>query len=336
MAMTGLRAGLAMAGTAVVLGTMSADRAAADQGGVSFWLPGQFASLAAVPGVPGWGIAFLYYHSSVSAGRNRQFDIGGRIQAGLDADANLGLVQPSYTFATPVLGGQLTVALAAAIGNMSAGVQATLTGPNGNTISGSRTDERTGFSDLYPLAMLKWNDGVNNYMVYTMWGIPVGTYDSKRLANLGIGHWSADFGGGYTYFNPQTGWEFSAVIGFTYNFENPSTRYQNGIDAHLDWGISRFLSKQFFIGAAGYFYNQLTGDSGAGATLGDFKSRVAGVGPQLGYLFPVGDMQGIFSVRSYWEFAAQNRPEGWNVFVVFALTPAAHPTPPASTRLVRK
>jgi hypothetical protein len=39
--------------------------------------------------------------------------------------------------------------------------------------------------------------------------IPVGAYDPKRLANLGIGHGAIDGGAGYTYFNPQTGHEFS-------------------------------------------------------------------------------------------------------------------------------
>ena len=52
-----------------------------------------------------------------------------------------------------------------------------------------------------------------------------------------------DLGGGYTYFSPATGNEFSAVAGFTYNFKNPDTQYQSGIDFHADWGISHFLSK---------------------------------------------------------------------------------------------
>jgi len=30
--------------------------------------------------------------------------------------------------------------------------------------------------------------------------------------------------------NPQTGHEFSGVLGFTYNFTNQSTQYQNGFD----------------------------------------------------------------------------------------------------------
>ena len=84
-----------------------------------------------------------------------------------------------------------------------------------------------------------------------------------RLANIGIGHGAIDGGGGYTYFNPETGPEASAVLGFTYNFENPDTDYQNGVDMHIDWGASQFLNEQFFVGAVGYYYQQLTGDSGA-------------------------------------------------------------------------
>ena len=58
-------------------------------------------------------------------------------------------------------------------------------------------------------------------------------------------------------------------------------------------GASQFLSKQLFIGVVGYVYQQLTGDSGSGTELGDFKSRVFGVGPQIGYLFPIGTTRAI-------------------------------------------
>jgi hypothetical protein len=57
--------------------------------------------------------------------------------------------------------------------------------------------------------------------------------------------------------------------------------------------------------------------------LGDFKSLVMGVGPQIGYLFPVGDLQGYLNVKGYKEFEAENRPEGWSVWVTFAISPAA-------------
>src|SRR5215475_14050854 len=41
----------------------------ADEGGVSFWLPGLYGSLSAVPqAAPGWSLSNIYYHDSVSAG----------------------------------------------------------------------------------------------------------------------------------------------------------------------------------------------------------------------------------------------------------------------------
>jgi hypothetical protein len=81
------------------------------------------------------------------------------------------------------------------------------------------------------------------------------------------------------------------VTGFTYNFTNTATNYQNGIDWHLDWGASQFLSKQVQVGLVGYFYDQLTPDRGCLPVLCPLESGVIGVGPQLGYLFPVGNMQ---------------------------------------------
>jgi hypothetical protein len=42
-------------------------------------------------------------------------------------------------------------------------------------------------------------------------------------------------------------------------------------------------------------------------------------------------MQGYLNLKAYKEFDAQNRPEGWNAWVVFSISPAA-PTPPAAGR----
>ena len=156
-------------------------------------------------------------------------------------------------------------------------------------------------------------------MAYTMLGVPVGSYEVGRLANLGSNHWAADAGGGYTYLDAKTGLELSAVAGFTYNFENPDTDYRNGNSVHLDWGASQFLSEQWHVGLVGYFYNQVSGDSGDGARLGAFKSRVAGIGPQAGYVFKMGEMQAYLNLKAYWEFNARNRTEGWNAWVTLVV-----------------
>jgi hypothetical protein len=68
-----------------------------------------------------------------------------------------------------------------------------------------------------------------------------------------------------------------------------------------------------------YAYQQLSGDSGAGAALGAFKSRVFAIGPQVGYFFPVDKEKGYVNLKGYWEFAAENRAEGWNVWLSLAL-----------------
>jgi hypothetical protein len=198
------------------------------------------------------------------------------------------------------------------------------------TRPGSITDSRNGFGDLYPQISLRWNSGVNNFMTYLLGDAPVGTYDSSRLSNFGIGHGAIDGGVGYTYFAPETGHEFSVVTGLTGNFTNTATDYQNGTDWHMDWGASQFLSEQLHVGVVGYVYKQLAADGGAALILGENKSQVAGIGPQIGYLFPIGQLQGYLGFKAYREFAADRRADGWNAWLTFAISPAA-PTPPAAT-----
>jgi len=318
-----LKQGLTRIRLASLLATLASvalpDRAVADEAGVSFWLPGQYGSFAATPGQPGWAFDTTFYHATAAASAERTFARGGGIQTGVKSPSDYVMWTPTYVFATPVLGGQAAVGMTALLGRNTTSVSATLTGPGGASLSGSRSDEVFGPGDLYPAATLKWNSGVHNVMVYATTGIPVGIYDVNRLAAMGIGHWAADTGAGYTYYDEKTGFEWSAIVGFTYNFINPATQYQNGIDAHLDWAISPYVGDTLQLGAVGYFYNQVTGDRGPGATLGDFRSRVAGIGPQVGFFFPVGDREGYLNLRAYYEFDAKNRLEGWTAFISFSV-----------------
>jgi hypothetical protein len=331
-----------------VLGSI--DPASADEDGISFWLPGTFGSLAAVPTAPGLSAISNYYHTSVTAGANvsaareitiSQFtpSVTANLAANLKATGDLFLLTPTYTFASPVLGGQAALSMTGVFGRTSTSVNGTLTamvGPFAFMRSISRSDELTSVGDLYPMATLKWNQGVNNFMVYARGDIPVGAYDANRLSNVGIGHGAIDAGAGYTYFDPTKGHELSAVAGFTYNFKNPTTDYQSGADFHFDWGASQFLSKQIHVGLVGYLYDQIGCDSGGGDRLGCFRSRVAAAGPQIGYIFPVGEMQGYLNLKEYYEFAADNRPRGWNVWLTFVISPPTPGAPPPRAPLVYK
>jgi len=346
-------AAIPVAGTIAVF---TATNSSADEGGVGFWVPGFVASLAATPQVPGFSFANIVYYSQISAGGNVAFakqvplgninvNFNGNFNANVHGVAQpLYLAIPGYTFATPVLGGQAAVILGIPYGRLQGSVDATIMGNlglggPGFTVGRSLTEAVTGFGDLVPEALLRWNFGVNNFMTYITGNLTTGRYDPTRIANLGIGHNAIDAGGAYTYFNQKTGFEFSATLGFTYNFENEHTQYQNGINMHLDVGTSQFLTKQWQVGLVGYFYDQLTCDSGLGNRVGCFEGRVAAVGPQIGYVFPISkEWQGYLNLKGYGEFAAQNRPDGWNAWLTFAISPAApgEAPPSAARRMITK
>ena len=201
---------------ALVFVACSSDIARADEGGVSFWHPGIFGSLAAVPQQPGWSLSTSYYHTDVSANgdvaRAREFEIGripGNVSASLSATLNatgdLASITPTYVFATPVLGGQASVGMMGIFGSLSTSLAGTLSGtvtlppPIGAVPfnrSDSISDSLTSVGDLYPNFALRWNAGVNNFMVYTTGDIPVGAYNSTRLSNIGLGH-GAIYAGGF-------------------------------------------------------------------------------------------------------------------------------------------
>jgi hypothetical protein len=94
--------------------------ALADEGGVSFWLPGLFGSLAAAPLQPGWSLTAMEFYDSVKAGGDvalaREVQIGRftprlnvDINASLHSRIDLGLLIPNYTFEQRFLGAQVKI-----------------------------------------------------------------------------------------------------------------------------------------------------------------------------------------------------------------------------------
>ena len=91
-------------------------------------------------------------------------NIQAQINANVHATGALSFLIPSYVFATPVLGGQLSLSAMEGYGrsttSLSGTVSGSVTGPLGNTIPfGPRFDAINssvwGFSDLAPMAQLK-------------------------------------------------------------------------------------------------------------------------------------------------------------------------------------
>jgi len=116
----------------------------ADESDISFWLPGLYGSLAATPGPPGWSIGAIYYHASVNASgaaaAAREFQVERfsptvniNLNLALSGQTDLMFIAPTYTCATPVLGGQLSATLASVYGRNSASRAGTLTAAAGRS-----------------------------------------------------------------------------------------------------------------------------------------------------------------------------------------------------------
>src|SRR5882757_6157637 len=136
-------------------------RAAADQGGVSFWLPGSFGSLAATPLQPGWSFGTFYLHANASGAGdiassrairfpNRTANLNVTINASIQARTDAVAGGPTYVFATPVFGGQFAMSVLALYGRGQATIDANITGslgPIGFATERSVSDSLAAFGD---------------------------------------------------------------------------------------------------------------------------------------------------------------------------------------------
>jgi hypothetical protein len=104
----------------------------ADGGNPAFGFPDVSESAPAVAGLPGPSSAAIYYHSSVDARANENPVLGGVIDSGV-VDEFLG---PAYRLETQVPASVWRLRLA---GYFEGIMGATLTGPLGQTISGSQS-----------------------------------------------------------------------------------------------------------------------------------------------------------------------------------------------------
>ena len=87
----------------------------------------------------------------------------------------------------------------------------------------------------------------------------------------------------------------------------------------MDVALNQFLSESLAIGIHGFYLKQITGDSGAGATLGDFEAKAAGIGPALLWSKEFGERNVSFIAKWLHEFEAENRLEGDHFFVSFVI-----------------
>jgi hypothetical protein len=89
-----------------------------------------------------------------------------------------------------------------------------------------------------------------------------------------------------------------------FNRTNTATDYKTRDEFHLEWAVTKYLTKQFTVGLAGYYYQQFTPDTGTGAKLGAFEGHVVSLGGFIGYTFEAGKLPITSRLRVYREFDA--------------------------------
>ena len=155
-------------------------------------------------------------------------------------------------------------------------------------------DTANGIGDmtLFPF-ILGWTNLVPDLKLDTRFSIyaPTGEYEAGRLANVGKNYWTFEPGIMASWLSSKIGTEVSLYTGVDFNTENDATDYTSGTSLHLDLTIAQHLPLWggfIGVGANGFYYQQISGDSGSGARLGGFEGMTAGVGPVLSYVRPLG------------------------------------------------
>lgn len=284
----------------------------AEEGGSGHYQPGSMSSFAdAVPPAETFITRFNFLNYAGDINRGQPLPMAGLSVLGADADSTAAGL--TMLWRPPLeIGPCWSYAMSATIPyvwmDVSGGVTA-------GAVTKSISDSEDGLGDivLMPL-MLNYQacDDVNfNFRIAGY--APTGEYEVGRLANTGKNFWTIEPAIAAMYFGKQNGIEASLFFGADFNFENEDTNYQSGTQLHLDGTLAQHFplwGGLAGVGVNGYWYEQVEGDSGAGASFGDFKGRTAGLGPVLSYVTKIGGQDVIAELKWLHEFETKNRMAG--------------------------
>ena len=284
----------------------------AEEGGSGHYVPGATASfIDLMPGRPSivYLNAFLYYSGSASA--RRDIPIAGDLVAGLDgtsyADSSIFLAEMKMN-SLPI-----DYAVALVIPYVWMDVSGEVVGPG--PLGGKRSDSADGLGDItFSPLMIGWTRDALRLEGYFNVYAPTGAYEVGRLANVGKNFWTFEPGVAGSWISPTIGLELTGFLGYDVNTRNPATNYQSGDQLHFDGTVAEhvplFDLGIFGLGANVFVYQQVTGDSGSGATLGSFEGSSVGIGPTVSYINKIGDVDIVSEAKWLPELDVTNRLQG--------------------------
>ncbi len=314
----------------------------ATESGASLYVPGFRGPLAGIVPPPGFYFESDFYSYSGRLSASRQTQIGGAVLANVKVEARVGFVTPTWVTPIEILGGNLGFALLLPFGEPRVSAGALIAAPRlGRALGVKLRDSAFLFGDPVLTSFVGWHAGNFHWQVGGSVNIPSGTYREGQLANLSFNRWIGDISAAATWLDPNIGLDISGAVGFEINGKNDDTDYKSGNAVHVDLAVSQYLSKEFSIGALFSHYQQITGDSGAGATLGPYKGRTTAVGGTVSYTFNVGTTPVSTRLKVLREISVDNRPQGTIALVTVAfpvgvVPPAAPPPEPVPGARVAK
>ncbi|MGJ7917830.1 transporter [Massilia sp. LXY-6] len=266
----------------------------ATEGGGGIYPNGAENFLAGAMPPPGWYTLAYGTHYRATELRDKN---GKDIAAALGGfRAEVDAIVPRLIWVTPhqVLGGQL--AFHAIVPLVEADVR----------IGPVRQRER-GIGDLNLAVALGYHASPSFHHVFALEvNAPTGSYDSKRIANLGRNYWNIEPVMALTYTQPA-GINADLKLMLDYNFRNRDTGYRSGRELHADYALGWAFGKGWVAGVGGYFYRQVTDDRVAGATLAGNKGQAYNIGPSIKYQSKDG---WFLTAKLERQYSVRNRPDG--------------------------
>jgi len=310
---------LALANSLLLMAIVTTTASVAEEGGSGHYMPGSMSSFVdGIPSKPSFIMRFNYLNYRASSDITLPKNSGGLLAKSSATVNALGL---TVLYAPDLnLGDKWQFAISSTLSLLNVELSGDLNF-NGTSF-GYKEDDRTALGDLVIMPLMV-NYNVNNDLnINARLGLyaPTGSYEYGRFINTGKNFWTIEPTIGIVYFGQENGREASLYFGADFNEENSATHYKSGTQIHLDGTLAQhfpWLGGISGVGVSGYWYKQISDDSGDGATLGAFRAESAGVGPVVSWVDKRGKY--VFEMKYIKDFKNENRLDGdtfWLKYVV--------------------
>jgi hypothetical protein len=297
----------------------------ASEGGSSSYTPGTYGDFAMNILSPGLSIRenVFYTYGTI----DDLPPLYGISKVDLEVKGWINLLQAAWTTKDfKLLGGRYFANISIPVG-FSLDLTTTIAPPlDGN----SSKESESGLGDIQfvPLGLL-WDRDNFHFLAAENIITTTGNYDVNKSVNMGRNCWGFDTLFGMTWLDPKKGHEISFTMGYIINQENSKTNYKTGDEFHLDYTLAQYLSEDFGVGVFGYYYKQMSDDSGSGyddfnglfgGGLDGYRSTSGGLGPGIMWAPKVGDRPLNLIAKWIYEYEGTNRFMGGWIFVSAAMS----------------